>query len=54
MNPFSKRPWLWVVVAFLLLIAAWTILIKIAVNHAPEKVPLETEAAAKALEETNS
>jgi hypothetical protein len=35
------RPWLFVTAAFLLLLAAWTSLIFIAVKHAPQSVPLE-------------
>ena len=45
-NPFRERPWLWVVAAFVVLIAAWTVLIRIAVRNAPESVPLETGAKA--------
>lgn len=33
-----RRPWLLVVLAFLLLITAWSALITIAVKHAPEKI----------------
>lgn len=42
MNPFKKRPWLLVIVAFLLLITGWTALIKIAVTNQPERIPLDT------------
>lgn len=42
MKPQTIRPWLYVTGAFLLLIAAWTSLIFIAVKHAPQSVPLET------------
>ncbi len=41
MNPFKKRPWLWVVVAFILLIAAWTTLITISVKNQPEMVEID-------------
>jgi hypothetical protein len=34
-----KRPWLAVVAAFVVLIAAWATLITIAVRNAPEEVP---------------
>ena len=44
MKPKTIRPWLYVTGAFLLLIAAWTSLIFIAVKHAPQSVPLETAA----------
>ena len=33
-----KRPWLFVVAAFVLLIIAWTVLITIAVKNRPEDV----------------
>jgi hypothetical protein len=36
------RPWLFVTAAFLLLMAAWSSLIFIAVKHAPETVPVQT------------
>lgn len=35
-----RRPWIWVVVAFVLLITAWTVLIKIARENQPESVPV--------------
>jgi hypothetical protein len=42
---FRKRPWLFVVAAFVLLIIAWTVLITIAVKNRPEDVanPLQPE-----------
>jgi len=36
------RPWLFVVCAFVLLVAAWTSLIFIAVKHSPEKIEITT------------
>jgi hypothetical protein len=36
------RPWLFVTAAFLLLMAAWSSLIFIAVKHRPETVPVQT------------
>jgi len=44
MKPKTKhlRPWLFVVGAFALLVAAWTSLIFIAVKHSPETVPIQT------------
>ncbi|MEP2776719.1 MAG: hypothetical protein ABJQ29_11025 [Luteolibacter sp.] len=41
MNMTTIRPWLYVTAAFLLLAAAWTSLIFVAVKHTPEAVPLE-------------
>lgn len=38
------RPWLFVVSAFLLLIAAWTSLIIVVAKCSPEQVALKTEA----------
>jgi hypothetical protein len=37
---FRERPWLWVVVAFIVLFSAWTTLFTIAIKNQPEKVPL--------------
>ena len=39
---FKNRPWLWIVVAFLLLIGAWTTLISIAITHQPATIQTET------------
>ena len=47
---FTKRPWIWVIVAFVVLISAWTNFIRIALNNQPEIIPLEhiqEQAAAK-------
>lgn len=40
---FRKRPWLLIVVAFVLLIGAWTSLILVASRNVPEVVPLEND-----------
>lgn len=37
------HPWIFVVLAFLLLIGAWSALITIAVKHAPEKIEVHVE-----------
>lgn len=34
----AKRPWLLIILAFLLLIGAWTAMITIAVRHSPQSV----------------
>jgi len=47
-NPFAKRPWLLVIVAFILLISAWATLITLANKYRPESVPLEIPATADA------
>jgi hypothetical protein len=36
-----RRPWIWIVVAFFILIGAWTALITIALNNQPAKVQIE-------------
>jgi len=38
----ATQLWFWVVIAFLILIAAWTALIKVANDHPVEIVPLES------------
>lgn len=40
-SAFKKRPWLWVVVAFVVLIGAWTTLITIALKNQPEVIQVE-------------
>ena len=42
MNAKTIRPWLYVTGAFLLLLAAWSSLIFIAVKHAPERIVLSS------------
>jgi hypothetical protein len=37
----GRRPWLFVVAAFVLLISAWSVLFYIAMNNQPESVPLK-------------
>ena len=43
MNLTKLPPWLYVTAAFLLLAAAWTSLIFVAVKHAPEKIEITTD-----------
>jgi len=40
MNWLKKRPWLWVILAFVILISAWTAFITIAVNNQPELIDI--------------
>ena len=47
MKLLHRKPWLWIVLAFLVLIAAWTVLITIAVNNQPEKIPVKPAGAAE-------
>ena len=37
----ARRPWLWVVLAFVVLISAWSVLFYIAIKNQPEVVPLK-------------
>jgi hypothetical protein len=41
---FTRRPWLFVVMAFALLIAAWAAMVTIAVKNGQEKVPVPKKA----------
>lgn len=34
-NVFSKRPWLWVIIGFTVLIGSWMILFKLALGNPP-------------------
>ena len=38
-----RHPWVFVVFAFLLLIAAWSTLIAVAVKHAPQQVEVSAK-----------
>ncbi len=40
MKWIRDRPWIWIVLVFVLLIAAWTVLIKVALNNQPEVIQL--------------
>jgi len=37
----GRRPWLFVVAAFVMLISAWSVLFYIAMNNQPQSVPLK-------------
>lgn len=37
----GRRPWLFVVAAFVMLFSAWSVLFYIAMNNQPETVPLK-------------
>jgi len=41
-KPKARSLWLWVVLAFVILISAWTTLIIIAARNQPELVEIET------------
>jgi len=42
MNEFlRKRPWIWIVIGFAVLIGSWVVFMKIAIQNRPEEVPLE-------------
>ncbi len=38
---FRQRPWLWIVLGFIVLISAWAVFMTIAIKNQPESVPLE-------------
>ncbi|MCB1206252.1 MAG: hypothetical protein KDN18_18465 [Verrucomicrobiae bacterium] len=38
----KKRPWLWIVIAFVILIASWVVLLRIASDYRPANVELAT------------
>ncbi|WP_193214598.1 hypothetical protein [Luteolibacter marinus] len=38
-----RHPWLFVVLAFALLLAAWSTLITVAVKHAPQQVEVQVK-----------
>lgn len=40
-SPFKRHPWLFVVLAFVILIAMWSTLITIALKHSPEVIPVQ-------------
>ncbi len=46
MNPasafLSRHPWIYVVLAFMLLLGAWSTLITIAVKHTPRVIEVKT------------
>ena len=37
----ARRPWLWVVLAFAVLLSAWSALFYVAMNNQPESIPLK-------------
>ena len=37
----SRNPWLYVVLAFVLLLAAWSTLISVAVKHTPQQIEVK-------------
>jgi len=36
----KERPWIWIIVAFIILITAWTILLKVAGERQPASVEI--------------
>lgn len=36
-----RNPWIYIVLAFVLLLAAWTTLISIAVKHTPQRIEVQ-------------
>jgi hypothetical protein len=41
----AERPWLFIVVAFLMLVSVWTAFIYLAVTNGPMTVPLDSTTA---------
>lgn len=41
---FQERPWIWIVIAFAVLIASWIFLLRLADEHRPEPVEIKTIA----------
>lgn len=41
---FRDRPWLWIILAFLVLITGWVFLIRLSLDKAPQPIPLPTPA----------
>ena len=40
---FSRHPWIFVVLAFAVLIGAWSTLIALATKHAPQQIELKKD-----------
>lgn len=40
MGLFRCKPWLWIVLGFLVLITAWSVLVSIALHHRPESIDI--------------
>lgn len=40
----SRHPWIFIVIAFLILIGAWAGLVTLAVKHAPEQIEVHPQA----------
>ncbi|MEX1115513.1 MAG: hypothetical protein WEB53_09695 [Akkermansiaceae bacterium] len=36
----ARNPWLYIVLAFVLLVAAWSALISVAVKHSPQQIEI--------------
>ncbi len=41
---FGKRPWLYVVVAFMIMFSAWGVMFTMAIKHQPKAVPFANQA----------
>lgn len=39
---FKKRPWIWVIIAFIILMTGWAFLLRLSITHLPESIPLES------------
>jgi hypothetical protein len=41
----NSRPWIWIVVAFTVMIAFWSAVVTLAVKKLPDSVPVESAAS---------
>lgn len=39
---FRDRPWIWIICAFVILIAGWVFLLRLAGEHRPQSVEIKT------------
>lgn len=42
---FNKGPWIWVAIAFGVLIASWVVLLNLANQYKPQSVPIEVSTS---------
>lgn len=39
---FRKRPWIWIIIAFVILITGWIFLLRLSITHRPESINIES------------
>ncbi len=42
MDFLKKRPWIWVIIAFVILITAWVFLLRLSITHRPESIEFDS------------